>query len=571
MQDGSSPAPSPSPMWRRYAVASSLALSTASLFALATAVSAHDGKSRERANIEICESAAIFDDGIRKSLSAPYNQADSLKNLLLQPIGTGVLKHLWMNPDPQAPCFAISDTPIWGAVVSRIPANVVAVEIAKTFDHALIYVAGLPDYTITTPSLFTSFKPGNIYGVYKISAFPQDNPRQVHDYVSGGAAGFLVNGVAIFGFTDTFSYKDKGAWLYDANVAEAAIVNTDIAHATPQNIPELPKSRGIFHNHQMSREVLKQIDDPFVRGEKQHSKAVGFAIDSYPIYGPLGFTSKDASAGLKVLRSSYVKRGWLSADNGGTGHRSSLPGWTVRGSDGTYSGPKLLNLFEKLKEDMLFNDGKTEGPITYSGKDTLLAEEIQALSKNKELKRDEQGYVYWEADVAMPDGSTTTARNYLLKSSDLWAAKIGENILPATYEKADQDKFVFSAVTGAFAEDYEFVSGYGDLDFHNGIDSFLPDRGHSAYHYVTPYAADLADTERLSKASFPYFIGIQFRGVIEPLNHMTTSEAEKAAYLTRNRNTYIPVFDLGVVGKDDKKTVQRASVIETWRATLGSD
>lgn len=530
---------------------------------------AHDASSRDRANIEVCESATYFGVGIVGSLSAPYNKIASLTALLSSPLGKSVLKNLWVNHDRLHPCFAISNTPIWEPVVSRIPTDIVGIEVPNSLEHALIYVTGVPDYTIETPPFFTSFKPGNIYGVYKLAAEPKVDTRVVHEFASAGAIGLFVNGSSIFNYTDTFSYQNKGAWTYDANVAEASIVNSDVAHATPSNLPQFPKSRGIFHNHQMSREVLKQLNDSFSRGAKEHSKVIGYAIDSYPIYGPLGYSSRDMSSGVKVLKSSYVKRDWIAIENGGSNHRSSLPGWVVRGWNNDNTGDTLLNLSQKPKIDMLFTDGKKDGPVHYTGNDEKLAKEIQFLTETRGLVRDKEGYVYWESEILMPNGVKTITRNYLLRSSDLWGADISQKILPVSYQVADQDKFLFSAITGTFAEDYEFVPGYGDLDFFNGIESYVADRGQAIYHYVTPYSTDdVADKERLNKASFPYFVGVQFKGIVDTFNRATQKETSKAQYLTESRSLYKPVFDLGVVGKDANNEIQYASVIDTWRKTL---
>ncbi len=293
---------------------------------------------------------------------------------------------------------------------------------------------------------------------------------------------------------------------------------------------------------------------------RAHSKLVGFAIDSYPIYGPLGYASKDKSSGIQVLKSSYVKRNWLSS-GGGTGIRSSIPDWVVRNWDGSNeAGANLVNLFGKPKADILLSDAGGDGPVKYAGDDAKLAAEIAALGKKHGLKRDSLGYVYWDANVRNPGGKTVAVRNYVLKSSDLWGAKVGAEILPVSYQVADRDKFLFKADVGAFAEDYEFISGYGDLDFHNGIDSYVPEQNRSVYHYVASFGAELSDRRRLKQASFPYFVGIRYKGVVDPF-----ADKARAKYLTENGDQYRTVFDLGIVGRGDDRKLQRASVIEVWK------
>lgn len=548
-----------------------LACSNICAAALTWPASAHDTAHRGNGKTTSCPTATFLSKKIIKRLSAPFNEGTAFADLQTKPIWTSVVSNLWVNSDKARPCFANSDTPVWGKVVSRIPADVVGLELAGNFDHALVYVTGIPDYTMETPKLFAGFKPGNIYGAYKIFAEPKPDNAALHAFASKGAIGIFVNGVSIFNYTDTFSYNDKGAWAYDANVAEATIVNSDISHATPSDLPQFPKSRGIFHNHQMSRELLEQLKDPFALGLRAHSRIVGYAIDSYPIYGPLGYASVDKTSGIKTLRSSYVKRDWIETGKGGTGHRSSMPEWSVRNWDRSNdTGTSLVNLFQKAKADMLLVDKATDGPVRYSGNDAKLAGEIKALSDSKGLKRDSLGYVYWEAGVRLPNGKSAVVRNYLLKSSDMWGADIGQSILPVSYQIADRDKFLFNAKTGSFAEDYEFVSGYGDLDFYNGIESFVPGQNRAVYHYVATFGAEVSERTRLSKAAFPYFIGIQYRGVVDPFN-ATLDDKVKAKYLADSRATYKPVFDLGILGKGEDGKLQAGAVIPTWQKVLAGE
>ena len=516
-----------------------------------------------------CKSVAPLGARHKVAPTPPFASAGSLAALEGTDLWKDILSHLMVSLGKTGPCFGYSDQESWTKVVSRIPVDVVAVQVTKDRRAALVYVTGIPDYQMEMPKLFSSFKPGDTHGIFLIAARPTEDTRPTHDLADKGAIGIFVNGVSIFNYTDTFAYADKGLWSYDANVAEAPIVNADVSHATPSNLPQFPKGPGIYHNHQVSGILLHQLKDPFVAGRLEPSKLLGFAIDSNPIYGPIGYTSKDKSSGLKVLHSSYVPRAWLEKE--GTGHRSSMPAWAVAGWDGSNaSGEHLLNLFEKKKADVLYADGAKEGPVTYTGTDGKLAAEIEALQKKVGLKRDALGYVYWESSVTLPGGGTATTRNYLLKSSDLWGPDLDASILPASYQIADVDKFYFKAKLGTFAEDYAYVAGYGDLDFYNGIDSYLPDRGTSAYHYVTPFAAAIGDKNRMHTASFPYVIGIQYKSRVDPFNQ-PLDDAARLTYLSDHAGTLETVLDLGVTGKDDKGQPARGSVVELWQKSLGGD
>ncbi len=516
-----------------------------------------------------CKTAGAVSQKTRASLDAPYATAEGFKALQATPLWRNVVAHLRLNLDKKNPCFGFSDQDSWTQVVSRIPADIVAVQASADGTEAIVYVSGIPDYRMEMPKLFSSFKPGETYGIFRIGTTPEADDRPVHELASKGTIGIFVNGVSMFNYTDTFAYADKGIWSYDANVAEATIVNSDISHATPSNLPQFPSSRGIFHNHQVSSILLHQLKDPFVAGKREHSRLLGFIVDSNPVYGPIGYTSKDKSSGLKVLKSSYVPRAWLAGQ--GTGNRSSVPEWTVLNWNGSNaSGQQLLNLFQKNKADVLFADGAMSGPVTYAGTDDKLAAEIKALQDKVGLKRDAQGYVYWESSVKLAGGKTATTKNYLLKTSDLWGPGFTQKILPASYQVADVDKFYFTARVGSFSEDSEYVAGYGDLDFYNGIDSYLPDRGASAYHYVTPFSGALGDKDRLKTASFPYFVGIQYKSRVPAFND-TLDMSGRIKYFGDNAATLKTIFDLGITGKDDGGKTIPGAVPAVWQKTLNEN
>lgn len=521
--------------------------------------------------LKICLTAGVLNSKNYGFLGSSFSNKDNFITLSSTDLWKNVISHLWVNRNKNKPCFGMSDTKYWTKAVSIIPSDVVGLQLSNNEKSVLLYTSGIPDYLIRTPGRFISFTPGNAYSIYRISAEPEPDTAAVHEFSNRGAIGIFVNGSSIFNYTDTFSYNNAYAWSYDANVAEAFIVNSDIAHATPSNSPMFPKSRGIFHNHQMSRNFLEELKDPFASGKLEHSKVVGFAIDSTPIYGPLGYTSDDKSSGLKVLKSSYVKRNWLSAGQISSKHRSSLPEWAVDNWDGSNEiGTKLVNLFQKPKADILFSDGEKSGAVIYKGDDTKLAAEIKFLTEHTILYRDKLSYVYWNNQVTKPDGSKVLMRNYLLKSSKLWGPDFDTEILPVSYQVADKDLFYFKAIVGTFAEDYEYVKGYGDLDFYNGVDSYVPERNVSVYHYVTGYDARLFDKNRMKKAQFPYIVGIQYKNKVDPFNEQA-SDAIKAKYFADSDNKLQTIYDLGVVGKESDNSFKYGSVITKWHGMLENE
>jgi YHYH protein/von Willebrand factor type D domain len=489
------------------------------------------------------------------NLTSPFNDQSVFDELLQTDLGQEIISKLWVNRDKTNPDFGQTDVTFWD--IGDIPTSIVGIQVDAARKYALVYYAGLPDYVITEPGVGN--EPTNVYGILKIPLDPIAETDVVHELTSSGDVGIFINGSGIFSYTDTFNWQNEGVWSYDALIAEAASINDDGAHSTPT---------GEFHNHIQSADVLEELDDPFALGVSEHSLLIGYGIDGNPVYGPLGYTTTDGSGELEVLRSSYVKRDWLENTSG---NRSSLPEWAVANWDGqSASSTSILNLSGKAKSDVLYSDGVLDGVVTYTGTDTALATEIAYYSDGTNgytLKEDASGYAYWENTVTLPDNSgTVDTQNYLLKSSDLWGPGYDETIQPGLYPVDRIDEFSFTAAVGSFAEDYAFVEGYGDLDFYNGIDSYIPDLGKSEYHYVTSFSSDLADTDRLTGVAFPYVLGVQYKSEIDIFN---TDTATKTAFLSDTDNGLETVYDLGITGKDDSDNLISASVIDTWQADLG--
>jgi hypothetical protein len=487
-----------------------------------------------------------------ENLTAPFNDQATFEQLTQTDIWKEVIGNLWVNRDKSDPDFGSSAVEEWD--LEGIPTSIVGIQVDENRDFALAYYAGVPDYEITEPGILN--EPENVYGILKLPLSPIAETEAIHELTSSSYVGIFNSGSGIFNYTDTFTYENEGTWSYDAFVAEAAAINDDGAHATPT---------GEFHNHIQSADTLEELDDPFALGNLEHSLAIGYGLDGNPVYGPLGYTTADGSGELEVLRSSYVARTW---GDDTTGHRSSLPGWAVNNwDDSAATGTSIVNLTGLDKADLLLSDGINDGTVAYTGEDTELAAEIawySDASNGYTLFEDEQGYAYWEHEVDLPDASgTVTVQNYLLNSSDLWGPEYNETILPAMYPDGEEETFQFPAVLGAFAEDYEFVEGYGDLDFYNGIDSYIPALGKSEYHYVTSFSSDLADEDRLEGVAFPYVLGVQYKSEIDEFN---SDAATKIDFLADPNNQLETVYDLGITDKDDNGDPIAGSIIEAWQA-----
>ena len=74
------------------------------------------------------------------------------------------------------------------------------------------------------------------------------------------------------------------------------------------------------------------------------------------------------------------------------------------------------------------------------------------------------------------------------------------------------------AVLGAYSEDYEFVSGLGDLDVHNGRFCKTPEYPNGIYCYFTTIDAD-------GNPVYPYMLGDTYYGVVvNGFSHATVNE-----------------------------------------------
>jgi hypothetical protein len=135
--------------------------------------------------------------------------------------------------------------------------------------------------------------------IFKIPLTPQENPDGPSD-TTLGTVGIALNGIPIYNPFENSQGED----------AYGRIFSSCCGH---------PQQDGIYHYHKYPK-CLRLMDDTF-KTEKdkcdeldalisagEHSPMIGVAIDGYPIYGPIGWVSVDASVAKdsKVLVSSYT-------------------------------------------------------------------------------------------------------------------------------------------------------------------------------------------------------------------------------------------------------------------------
>ena len=133
-----------------------------------------------------CTTAGVLGEEQRQALAPPFDAAEQFTALRKTDLWQNVLSHLRVNIDKTSPCFGFSDQDSWTKVVDKIPADVVAVQISEDGKDALVYVSGIPDYQMEMPEVFSSFKPGETYGIYRISSEPTEDERAVHELSDRG-------------------------------------------------------------------------------------------------------------------------------------------------------------------------------------------------------------------------------------------------------------------------------------------------------------------------------------------------------------------------------------------------
>ena len=149
--------------------------------------------------------------------------------------------------------------------------------------------------------------PMNYQFRFRLSPIPNVGPETKTGY---GHIGLWKNGCSIYNPKDAKSYQDSSVWFQNAWFWEHLIAETFdscIGH---------PNGSGEYHTH-VSPACLYDITD-----STQVSPLVGYAFDSYPIYGGYGYTNPlDTTSAVKRLKSSYRLRNITA--------RTTLPDGTV--------------------------------------------------------------------------------------------------------------------------------------------------------------------------------------------------------------------------------------------------
>jgi len=201
--------------------------------------------------------------------------------------------------------------------VRDIAADVLVV--AYDDPHVYVQATGVPSHPVGPFVDGNPSYPSDVDGTYRIARMPT---VQVGDRSATGLGpiGIMVNGVPFFDARDGHSFEDEGVWNQNAVVVRASGFDAARGHPAPIGQVQPPMLvPGSYHYHQAAVSLLEQLD-PGNTG-KRHSPLIGFAFDSFPVYGPYGYSNpNDGTSAIKQLVSSYRARSELE-----TTGRTSLP------------------------------------------------------------------------------------------------------------------------------------------------------------------------------------------------------------------------------------------------------
>lgn len=187
--------------------------------------------------------------------------------------------------------------PTYTFTISPDSANVLAV----AYNSSFVYIRshGLTD------SMGKFLNPGNCLAQSYTHKFPQTPTVPATKSISrkGGQIGLLINGVPIYGLSNSYSYNGSintnmggsGIWNVEVGKSEGFVLDTVLgAH---------PQQQGAYHSHDSPKRLYSRY------ATSQHSPLIGFAFDGYPVYGPYGYSSAmNSGSAVTRMKTGYSLR-----------------------------------------------------------------------------------------------------------------------------------------------------------------------------------------------------------------------------------------------------------------------
>ena len=218
-------------------------------------------------------------------------------------------------------------------------------EISSSTNWVYIRTTGLASHVMgpwygneAKTNLFPNY-PSNTDTIYRIPRVPTvpvlPAPKS---RTSLGAAGFYVNGVAMFNCLDAFSYSNSapgdagpntmfvgdGIWNRDAYVNESVTFDAANAHQAGNTYHYHANSPGL--RHQLGDSVdYDAVTNTYTENPgatPKHSPILGWAADGFPVYGPYGYSDPNSSAStVRRMITGFAKRNITE--------RHILPQWSA--------------------------------------------------------------------------------------------------------------------------------------------------------------------------------------------------------------------------------------------------
>ncbi len=187
--------------------------------------------------------------------------------------------------------------------------------------------------------------PANESVLYRFPRTPASPATKTRTH--GGPIGYGVDGVALFDFSDTFSYsgahradarpmssfRGDRVWNRDAYVNESVTFDSAYAHQAGSTyhyhatMPALRHQLGDHVDFDARTKTYAETEAPATR----HSPIVGWMADGFPVYGPYGYASpEDPQSGVRRMVSGYVRRdGTQGTTQLAASGRTTLPKWAA--------------------------------------------------------------------------------------------------------------------------------------------------------------------------------------------------------------------------------------------------
>ena len=157
--------------------------------------------------------------------------------------------------------------------------------------YAYVQGNGIPSYSIG-PWLNPNTPSGQSW-TFKFPLTPSVASSKFDLTTYPGQLGAWINGIAMYGPGDGFSFGNLDIWHRNAFVYEVTSFDQCLGHAD---------KNGIYHNHVIATCLI--LNNSLV-----HSPIVGYAFDGYPVYGPYGYSNATNSAsGIRRMISGFATR-----------------------------------------------------------------------------------------------------------------------------------------------------------------------------------------------------------------------------------------------------------------------